>query len=80
MLREISNRMEMELGEQFEFFRLDGVHFLVLTQLDYDSRVLSDTIREIVLDVYRAAMGSILCTPAQWAYCTLRRMALLRKS
>lgn len=53
MLREITNRMEMELGEQFQFFRLDGVHFLVLTQLDYDSRVLSDTIRQIVLDVYR---------------------------
>lgn len=53
MLREIANRMEMELGEQFEFFRLDGVHFLVLTQLDYDVRVLSDTIRQIVLDVYR---------------------------
>lgn len=53
MLREISNRMEMELGEQFQFFRLDGVHFLVLTQLDYDARVLSDTIRQIVLDVYR---------------------------
>ena len=53
MLREIANRMEMELGEQFQFFRLDGVHFLVLTQLDYDARVLSDTIRQIVLDVYR---------------------------
>lgn len=53
MLREITNRMEMELGEQFQFFRLDGVHFLVLTQLDYDARVLSDTIRQIVLDVYR---------------------------
>lgn len=53
MLREIANRMEMELGEQFEFFRLDGVHFLVLTQLDYDVRVLSDTIRQIVLDIYR---------------------------
>lgn len=53
MLHEIANRMEMELGEQFQFFRLDGVHFLVLTQLDYDARVLSDTIRQIVLDVYR---------------------------
>lgn len=53
ILREIANRMEMELGDQFQFFRLDGVHFLVLTQLDYDARVLSDTIRQIILDVYR---------------------------
>lgn len=53
MLREIANRMEMELGEQFQFFRLDGVYFLILTQLDYDARVLSNTVRQIILDVYR---------------------------
>lgn len=53
MLREIANHMELELGEEFSLFRLDGVHFLVMTQQDCDACDLSNKIRQIILGVYR---------------------------
>lgn len=53
ILREIASRMESELGDQYKFFRLDGVCFLIITEQGCAPRVLANTIHQIVLEVYR---------------------------
>lgn len=54
ILREISKRMEEELGDQYQFFRLDGVCFLIIADHACVPRMLANAIHQIVLEVYRS--------------------------
>lgn len=52
ILREIGCRMEVEMGEGYRFFRMDGTRFLVLTLGEVDAAAPARQIHEIVSGAY----------------------------
>ena len=52
ILREIGNRIELEMGENFRLYRLDGLRFLAVSHDVSSAAEATHTIRQIILDVY----------------------------
>ena len=53
ILREIGCRMELEMGEGYRFFRMDGMHFMAISTKEMDPAVPVGQIRQIVTETYR---------------------------
>lgn len=53
ILREMGCQMEGEMGQHFRFFRLDGMHFLAISQTVSDPEAPARNIHRIVADTYR---------------------------
>ena len=53
ILREIGCRMELEMGEGYRYFRMDGTRFLVVAQGEVDPAAPARQIHEIVAEAYQ---------------------------